>query len=317
MAPEHTPPFRPLSSRLYENLQDLQQMQALLMEARAKTNDWRYWHVGELAFSFFMVDCHLDPREHIRLWHNDEGKLVGYAMLGEDPSFDWQVLPDYEWTGIEPEAWDWADTLREELSWKDPKRWGGKFKCGVRLDDTQRIVFLEEHGFQPGEYAEVNMLRALSEPIPEPSVPSGCVVRAVAETGEAPMRALAQREVWGQWTVGNVTDDDYVRFMRLPGYQRDLDVVAVMPDGVIAAYVNGWIDTPNLIGDLGPVGARTAYRRQGLTRAVLLACLRRMKERGMNRACVSTGVTNEAARQLYGSIGFKVANRYLEYVKVE
>ena len=58
--------------------------------------------------------------------------------------------------------------------------------------------------------------------------------------------------------------DDYARLMRLPGYERDLDVVAVAPDGVIAAYVNGWTDPLNRIGDFGPVGARPAYRRQGL-----------------------------------------------------
>ena len=81
--------------------------------------------------------------------------------------------------------------------------------------------------------------------------------------------------------------------------------------------MNGWIDSQNLIGDLGPVGARLAYRRQGLTRAVLLECLRRMKAYGMHRVCVSTGVSNPPAIQLYASIGFKIINKYLEYVKTE
>ena len=57
-------------------------------------------------------------------------------------------------------------------------------------------------------------------------------------------------------------DDDYATFTQLPGYHRDLDVVAVTPDGVIAAYVNGWIDPVNRIGDFGPVARarRTAGR---------------------------------------------------------
>jgi hypothetical protein len=33
----------------------------------------------------------VNPHEHIRLWHDDTGKLVGYAILGEDPSFDCQL----------------------------------------------------------------------------------------------------------------------------------------------------------------------------------------------------------------------------------
>jgi hypothetical protein len=94
-------PTKSLTSRLYENEQDLHGMLDLLMAARARTNDWHYAHVGELLFNFFMVLCHLDPRQHIRLWHDTEGSLVAYAVLGEDPSFDCQVLPEYEWTGIE------------------------------------------------------------------------------------------------------------------------------------------------------------------------------------------------------------------------
>ena len=85
--------------------------------------------------------------------------------------------------------------------------------------------------------------------------------------------------------------------------------------GVIAAYVNGWIDPLNHIGDFGPVGARPAYRQQGLTRAVLLECMRRMQALGMDRVSVSTGVSNEPALRLYRSVGFKVVNQYLEFIK--
>ena len=188
--------------------------------------------------------------------------------------------------------------------------------AGAREDNPERVTFLERHGFRRSEYSEVNTLRMLDEPIPESALPIGCRVRSVAaDARETSDRAAAHREVWQPWTVGNVSDDDYARFMRLPGYDRDLDVVAVAPDGVIAAYVNGWLDPVNRIGDFGPVGARPAYRRQGLTRAVLLECLRRMKARGMDRVCVSTGVPNTPALRLYESVGFEIVNRYLEYVK--
>jgi mycothiol synthase len=290
-------------------------MQRLLMEARSRTNDWQYPHIGDLLFWFFMVVCHLTPQEFIRLWHNADGKLVGYAILGEDPSFDCQVLPEYAWCGIEAEMLAWAEARLTELIKQDAQRWGGKLVSGTRQDDVKRISFLEEHGFQRGEYAEVNMICPLDGLIPSPIIPAGCQVRSVAEEGEISDRAAAQREVWHPWTVGNVSDDDYANFMRLPGYDRDLDVVAVAPDGVIAAYVNGWVDPINRIGDFGPVGARSAYRRQGMTKAVLLECMRRMQERGMNRVSVSTGVSNEPGLRLYESVGFKIENKYFEYVR--
>jgi mycothiol synthase len=304
-----------LTSRLYQSENDLLQMLGLLMEGRAQTDDWRYPHVGDLLFWFFMVARHLDPQEHIRLWQ-DGDRLVGYAILGEDPSFDCQVLPGYAWKGIEDEALEWAEALVARLCTIDAQRWGGPLVSGARQDDAQRIAFLEQHGFHPGgEFSEVNMLCTLDGPIPEAIIPAGCQVRALAQTGELSNRTEAHRQVWQPWTVANVSDDDYAYFMHLPGYERELDVVAVAPDGVIAAYVNGWLDPLNKIGDFGPVGARPAYRRQGLTRAVLLECLHRMQARGMQRVSVSTGVSNTPAIRLYEGVGFKIVNQYLEYVK--
>jgi len=308
--------MRTFTSRLYETERDLQQMYDLLMEARSLTNDWRYSHIGELAFNYFMVAIHLNPQEHIRLWYDNE-KLVAYAILGEDPSFDWQILPAYEWSGIELETLMWAEARIDELRKQDEKRWGGDLVSGSRQDDLNRIAFLEQHGFQYcGDFAEVNMMRSLEERIPESLLPDGYKVREVSETGEITNRASIHREVWHPWTVGNVSDDDYARFMRLPGYYRDLDIVSLAPNGAIAAYVNGWIDPVNKIGDFGPVGALEAYRRQGLTRAALLEGLRRMKAYGMNRVGISTGISNVPAKQLYESIGFKTVNRYLDYVKL-
>jgi mycothiol synthase len=315
-AMSHTPSTPSWTSRLYQTEDDLMQMHNLLMEGRSQTNDWHYPHVGDLIFWFFMLDCHLNPQEFIRLWHNAIGKLVGYAILGEDPSFDCQVLPEYEWQGIEEEAFAWAEDKLDALRQQDAKRWGGKFVSGSRQDNARRIAFLEDHEFKPGgQFSEVNMICTLDGKIMQPFVPPECEVRSFAGECELTNRAGAQREVWLPWTVGEVSDEDYARLMRLPGYDHELDVVAVAPDGKIAAYVNGWVDPVNHIGDFGPVGARQAYRRQGLAKAVLLECLRRMQARGMERVSVSTGLTNEPAQRLYESVGFKPVNKYLEYVR--
>lgn len=302
-------------SRFYETNDDLQQMLSMLMEARSQTSDWRYAHVGELLFNFFMVACHLDPHQHIRLWHADD-RLVAYALLGEDPAFDYQILPEYAWRGIETEALTWAEERVAELRAQDAQFWGGALVSGARQDDQDRITFLEQNGFKyVGDFAEVNMIRSLNEPIPAPQLPAGFTVRALRGADEIPNRAAVQREVWQPWSVGNVSDEDYAQFMRLPGYLLDLDVVTVTPEGVIASYVNGWLDPLNRIGDFGPVGALAAYRRQGLTRAALLESLRRMQAHGMDRVCISTGVENTPAINLYQSVGFKIVNKYLDYAK--
>ena len=153
-------------------MDDLAAMRGLLMEARSHTDDWRYWHVGELMWSFFLVTCHLDPRKHVRLWF-DNDKLAGYAILGEDPTFDWQVLPEYEWTGIEDEALAWAEAQPAQAQAEDSEGWGDGLVANARQDDAKRIAFLEQHGFGPGDWAEINFLRSLDDPIPDPVVPPG------------------------------------------------------------------------------------------------------------------------------------------------
>lgn len=327
-----------LTSSPFRDESDLHSMQQMLMQARAQCgDDWRYPHVGDLNFSYFMIAIHLQPQRHIRLWHASE-QLIGYAILGEDPAFDCQFLSGYAWQGLEDEALDWAQARVLELRQENAETWGGACVCGARQDDSQRMRFLERRGFrQGGEFSEVNLLRSLDQPIPSLPLPPGVVVRSVGyaldgvqspdaarsvstvvrpiSPAEIANRAGAQREVWHPWTVGEVSDENYALMMHLPGYLRELDVVTVAPDGVIASYVNGWIDPLNRIGDFGPVGTRPPYRRQGLARLAQLECLRRMQKLGIQRVSVSTGVTNAAAIGLYESVGFRIVNRYNEYLK--
>ncbi len=305
------------SARLYTHSADLEQMQAMLMAARARTDDWRYPHVGDLNWSFFLIASQLDPRTHVRLWHDAQGKLIAYAMLGVDPLFDVQVLPAHAWIGIEEEGVAWAEHLRANLHQADPQRWSSPLATGARHDDGPRIAFLEQHGFRRGEHVEVNLLRSLQDPLAAAAVPAPYQLRAVLGPAESAARAAAEHAVWGEWSTGDIDGDDYAYLLQMPGYRRDLDVVAVTPDGVIAAYVNGWLDEVNRIGDLGPVGALPAHRRQGLTRAVLLQCMHQMQAYGMQCVCVSTGESNSGALALYQSLGFEVVNRYLEFSRTK
>jgi ribosomal protein S18 acetylase RimI-like enzyme len=305
------------TSRPYEQETDLNAMRGMLMDARSLTSDWRFAHVGELQFNFFMAACHLDVKRHFRLWFSGH-RLAGFAMLGEDPSFDFQVHPEFEWQGIEEEVMSWAETLVADLRREDAQTWGRPIVSGSRQDNPKRITFLETHGFKPGgEFSEVNMIRSLAKPIPPVVMPAGCEMRSMDQGFDISARARVQHDVWQPWTVGNVNAADYAYFMTLPGYDPNLDIFAVAPDGTVATYVNGWLDPVNHIGDQGPVGALPDFRRKGYTRAVLLECLRRMQERGMDRACISTGVNNIAAQQLYQSIGFEIVNGYTEFIESE
>jgi hypothetical protein len=62
---------------------------------------------------------------------------------------------------------------------------------------------------------------------------------------------------------------------------------------------------------------RTNYKNIGEYIATFPANVQAILEkiRGMECVTVSTGVTNEAARRLYESVGFRIVNQYIEYVK--
>ena len=211
---------------------------------------------------------------------------MGYAILGEDPWFDWETLPGFEKRGIPEEAMRWVEGRLEALREEDPERWKQALSTGVRADNADRIGFLERGGFEHGgTFDEVNYRMGLGggrRPYHEPHIPlpEGWKVRPFGGEKELSERAEAHRRIWQPWTDGNVEAEDYARLTRLPGYRQELDIVAAGPDGRIAAYVNGWIDPVNKIGDLGPVGCVEEYRRRGLTRAVICECLKRMEGDG-------------------------------------
>lgn len=48
---------QPLASRFFETENDLLQMRDMLTRARSLTDDWRYAHIGELMWGYFMVAC--------------------------------------------------------------------------------------------------------------------------------------------------------------------------------------------------------------------------------------------------------------------
>ena len=305
-----------MHSRLYQNETDFQKMRAFLIDARRVTGHYAgYWHIGAgLTWCTFLMSFRVDLRANIRLWEDDAGALLGFAIFGDDFSLDMQVRPDARWQGIEEEMFAWIETRWRE-SMDDPtiphERKRDLF-TGVLVDDAMRSAFLERHGFARGDKPLLRFVRALVEPLPAPALPNGFVVRGIAGIHETTNRASAHREAFHP---SRVTDKGYARLMRMSEYDRDLDVVTVAPDGVIAAYAMCWVDRANKVGEFEPVGTRPAFQRKGLARAALLEGMSRMKARGAETALVSTDGSNTSAIRLYESVGFEIVNEELAFAR--
>lgn len=85
-----------------------------------------------------------------------------------------------------------------------------------------------------------------------------------------------------------------------PLYRRDLDLVAVAPDGAIASFATIWFDDVTRSAYFEPVATVPAHRRRGLGKAVLTEGLRRLKRMGVVVAFV--GGSSLPANALYASV---------------
>lgn len=122
--------------------------------------------------------------------------------------------------------------------------------------------------------------------------------------GELPARS------WLSWKVFHPDEPEekyegwewYRNVQRVPLYRRDLDNVAVAPDGELAAFCTVWFDDVTRTAVFEPVGTHPNHRKRGLGKAVMTEGLRRAQRLGATLATVSS--YDKAAHALYDSMGF-------------
>jgi ribosomal protein S18 acetylase RimI-like enzyme len=217
---------------------------------------------------------------------------------------------------VEPQIIAWAVQSAAEIG----KEQGERVQLHVRRceGDAGPIRLLERHGFVPEDRCSVRFTRTLDVPIPEPRLPSGFTIRAVAGEAEVEAYVALHREAFG---TPNKTVAGRLAFMRDPAYVPDLDLVAVAPDGTLAAFVVGGIepdeDLPGMPrhGFTDPIGTRFAFRRLGLARALLLQAFRLLQARGVEVVEVGTDSRNTATQTLLAAVGYHLAHRVLAYVR--
>ena len=292
---------------------DLRAMGDLLLACRAAGPIDDYPPLAELR-------ALLDPASPERkveaaLWEDGGGRPIAFAYLEPRAVLFFYLHPD------RPPADDDClgdGMVAEILAWASARGRAAGYEqlySPAREDDAARIALLQRHGFAPHHWVTLRMTRPLAAPLPEPRLPAGFTVRPVA--GEAEVEALValHREAFDST---NPTVAGHLSAMRDPEHRPDLDLVAVAPDGTLAALClcsigreenahlgrnEGWVEV---------LGTRPAYRTRGLGRALLLAGLRRLRASGTAVAVLGTGQGNPAVA-LYESVGFRLAYRILWY----
>jgi ribosomal protein S18 acetylase RimI-like enzyme len=141
----------------------------------------------------------------------------------------------------------------------------------------------------------------------------GFEIRSIRGEDEHAARADAARLAFASTLEPEAHRARYLRFMRSPAYEREHDIVAVAPDGTIAAFAIYWPDNELSLGQFEPVGTHPDFRRRGLARAVLHEGLARLAATGIERARVMTGGANEPAASTYLASGFDLVDQVARY----
>jgi GNAT superfamily N-acetyltransferase len=252
-------------------------------------------------------DQHSRWFERVLLWEEDD-RLLGFTIFS--PKNGEIALCPADGLDGNPELIEQMVQANRDLA--------------VRLGSDASLLTT---GAFPNSALERSLLALGSKPVDEPFYrmngltlqqddaldaprPDGWIVRPIAGPEEYEGRVAVH---WASFPGSKVTVASYTRMREIPGYDPELDLVAVGPDGVVASFAIAWFDRETKTALFEPVGSLPEYRRRGLTRAVLIEGLRRLRERGATRVYVNSLEDSPAAIGLYESAGFRQVRRMQLY----
>jgi ribosomal protein S18 acetylase RimI-like enzyme len=183
--------------------------------------------------------------------------------------------------------------------------------------DRERIDSLTQAGFTPIEPPLPVLARPTTGAVRGTGVGAatagGFVIRTVQGEHEGAARAYAARRAFASTLDPAQHDARYLRFMQSPAYVPENDLVAVAPDGRIAAFTIFWPDVQLSLAQFEPVGTDPDFQRRGLARALIADALGRLDRRGIRSARVMTNGANAAAIACYEACGFARVDTFRDW----
>jgi len=288
-----------ITSRVYENEKDFQTIINLLTKVRPpeRLNDYPTKVNIEENLAWENV------RANTRIWF-DHDRPIGWAYVDDFSNLRWEFDSQYNET-IGTEIVEWGESCIQKSE-------GASLDASCKESHTERISFLKRNGFHQTETTSIFLVRYLSEPIPEPELPQGFVIRPIKGMEEAEAVASTHRAAFG---TEYMTTERRIAIMSTSEYDPSLDLVLIAPDGSIAAYCSCSVNKDEKAGDTDPVATHPNYQRMGLARALLIKGMQLLKERGMVSAHLGTSGDNIAMQKTAESVGFTIEYKNLWFSK--
>jgi mycothiol synthase len=301
-----------ISQREFSGEADKQEM-AALVHAFPTGN----LHVVDLPYR--LSSWTFDDPENVGLWVNAEGQLLAWAVM-QTPfwTIDYTCHPNAD-KSLPQQILAWADSRAHKI--RGTPSGHPMWFVNVFVGQTERIRDLEKAGFASqanvGEdsWSKVLMQRSAQMSVADYTLPAGFIIRPLAGENEINAYVELHRAVFES---KNMTVEWRKRTLRRPEYIPDLDLVAVAPDGRLAAFCVCWLNKnpeENRSGQVEPLGVHKDFRRLGLGRAIVSEGVRQLQFHGAHRVYVETDNYRNAALELYESVGFRVIQDVLVYRK--
>jgi len=289
-----------MKKRTYAGEADLKILQDFNAAAIAVSDHCGYLHPGDIPHHIYNGNKYYDPADLMTIWEDQHGVAAWLLVNVRFKGFDAQVRPDLRGGDLEREVLELAYKRTVELIRKY------EIECDhIYADafqgDIARIQLLEALGWEPAGDLPYVLNRTDIHSIDVPDLPDGFCYRSAKGIEDAAALADVHTAAFGSiWTP-----ELYRYVMESPGYEPGRELVIQAPDGSFAAFCIVWYDHLNHMGLFEPVGTHKDYRRRGFGRAVMLYGLKLMSAAGMAYASVAHFGDNDAARGLYGALGFE------------
>ncbi len=282
-------------------------------------------HTADDLRDELLVGSWKDPAHRSTAALDGRGRLVAFGLVDVRPG-DLHAVRAHLWGGVHPDhrgrglgrrllAWQCA--VGRSLVLAAPGTAPGELVLHSAEELEDRAALARRAGFQVRRH-HVLMRRALSgpaaAPLPEVEVPEGMrLVRWSAGLDEqvrlAHNEAFADhrgseprtREDWQRWVSGHRDARTDWSYVVLAGDGPEAEVVGYT---VAFAFAQDWTDGVKE-GWTGLLGTRSAFRRRGVGRALLVASLRAFAADGMDTAGLDVDRENPSgARGTYERLGY-------------
>ena len=173
--------------------------------------------------------------------------------------------------------------------------------CFVDDADVELQVAFSDRGYRRSDLGEDHARMPLDVDIPRVHLPGGFHLQSLADENDL---AKVNRVLWRGFDHPGPPPADLVsgraRAQRTPNYRKDLNIVAVAPDGNYASYAGIWYVPENRVAYVEPVATDPSYRRLGLGTAAVVEAIRRTGALGATVAWVGSD------QRFYLDMGFEI-----------